>query len=90
MVAMTNNTDASTFSLADLIRQARGANLTRNELKIARARLRRNGVTNLTKEVRGPYTINPTADVATDARAQDGTLVASIIALHADKTARVA
>jgi len=66
-----------TMNLADLIRAYHG-NLSRNQLKIARARLRRAGVTRLHKAVRGPYTIAPAQDVVTDTRADLGTVVAQV------------
>lgn len=70
-----NNT---TMTLANLVRAYHGA-LTRNQLKVARARLRRAGVTNLNRARRNaPYHVNPTADVRTDRRAESGTLVAQV------------
>ena len=55
--------------------------ITRNQLKVARARLRRAGVTNLRNDIKGPYTINPVSDAITDARADMGTIVAQVAAL---------
>lgn len=70
-----------TTTLADIIRSYNTtADMTRNQLKVARARLRRAGVTNLNKDIKGPYTINPVADTVTDARADLGTIVAQVIA----------
>lgn len=70
-----------TTTLADIIRSYNTtADMTRNQLKVARARLRRAGVTNLNKDIKGPYTVNPASDCVTDARADLGTIVAQVIA----------
>lgn len=69
-----------TTTLADIIRTYNQGDLTRNQLKVARARLRRAGVTNLRADIRGPYTVNPTSDAITDARADMGTIVAQVAA----------
>ena len=74
-----------TMCLADLIRAYHG-NLTRNELKIARARLRRAGVTRLHKTVKGPYKVPYAADAVIDTRADIGTVVAEVAA-HARRIA---
>lgn len=63
-------------TLADLIRTAAQKNLTRNQLKVLRAKLRRAGVTCLNKDARGPYTINPDLEAPTDVRAEYGLIVA--------------
>lgn len=76
---MTNSTN-TTQSLADIIRSYRGASMTRNQLKVARARLRAAGVTNLGTG-RGRYTVNPTSDLQTDRRAEIGTVVAQVAAM---------
>lgn len=68
-------------TLADILRTVANRTMTRNELKVARARLRRMGVTNLTNEASGPYTVNTSLDTATDARAEAGTLIASAAVL---------
>lgn len=73
---------AETMSLANLVRAYHGANLTRNQLKVARARLRRAGVTNLNRARRNTrYHVAPTLDVQTDARADEGTVVAQVVAM---------
>lgn len=69
-----------TTTLADIIRTYRQTDMTRNQLKVARARLRRAGVTNLRQDITGPYTVNPTSDAITDARADMGTIVAQVAA----------
>lgn len=69
-----------TTTLADIIRSYNTTDMTRNQLKVARARLRRAGVTNLRKDIKGPYTVNPVSDCVTDARADIGTIVAQIAA----------
>lgn len=68
-------------TLADLIRTAAQSNLTRNQLKVLRAKLRRAGVTNLNKDARGPYTINPDVEGHTDVRAEYGIIVAQTATL---------
>lgn len=71
-----------TTTLANIIRSYnQTGNMTRNQLKVARARLRRAGVTNLRADIKGPYTINPVSDAITDARADMGTIVAQVAAL---------
>lgn len=67
-------------TLANIARTVIASNLTRNELKVIRARLRRAGLTNLTKSHTGPYTVNTSLDVATDARAVQGTILVQAIA----------
>jgi hypothetical protein len=68
-----------TSNLANLIRAYHGK-MSRNELKVARAKLRRAGVTCHHKSVKGPYTLNPATDKRTDTRADEGTVVAQIAA----------
>jgi hypothetical protein len=69
-----------TQNIAQIARTIHG-NLTRNELKVLRARLRRAHMTNLTGEASGPYTINVSADVVSDARTVDpGTALVAAIA----------
>lgn len=69
-----------TMTLANIVRAYHG-NLSRNQLKVARARLRRAGVTNLNKARRNtPYHVAPAADLQTDERADDGTVVAQVAA----------
>lgn len=63
-------------TLADILRTAAGRNMTRNELKVARAKLRRAGVTCLNKERTGAYTVDTSQDFATDVRAVEGTVIA--------------
>jgi len=71
----------TTATLADIIRAYHGANLSRNELKVLRAKLRRAGVTNLNHARRNsPYTVNPSIDARTDKRAVEGTIVAQVAA----------
>lgn len=54
---------------------------TRQELKVARAALRRAGVTNLNRSRRNaPYRVAPGAGRVTDARALAGCVVASLAA----------
>lgn len=68
-------------TLADLLRQYATSNLSRKQLKVLRAKLRRAGVTNLNNARRNsPYTINPAIDAQTDWRAADGTIVAQVAA----------
>lgn len=74
------NTNNDTMNLAQIIRAYHGA-LTRKQLKVARARLRRAGVTRLHKDVKGPYTVNATRDIVTDTRADEGTVVAQVAAM---------
>ena len=69
-----------TTTLANIIRSYNTTDMTRNQLKVARARLRRAGVTNLNKDIKGPYTVNPSSDNVTDARADIGTIVAQVAA----------
>ena len=70
------------MTLANLVRAYHGADLTRNQLKVARARLRRAGVTNLNRARRNaPYSVCPTVDLHTDPRAEEGTVVAQVAAL---------
>lgn len=69
-----------TTTLANIIRSYNQSDMTRNQLKVARARLRRAGVTNLRKDIVGPYTVNPVSDNVTDARADMGTIVAQVAA----------
>jgi len=72
---------AETMTLADLVRAYHGA-LTRNQLKVARARLRRHGVTNLNNARRNTaYHIAPAHDIQTDVRAEDGTVVAQVASM---------
>lgn len=71
----------TTACLADIIRAYHGTKISRKEMKVLRAKLRRAGVTNLNKDARGPYTVNPSLDLVTDVRAADGTIVAQVAAL---------
>lgn len=71
---------SNTMNLADIIRAYHG-NLSRKQLKVARARLRRAGVTGYTTEITGPYTVSVVADTSTDARADYGTVVAQVAAM---------
>lgn len=68
-------------TLADILRTVAARNMTRNELKVARARLRRMGMTNLSGRAQGPYTVHVGLDVPTDIRAEAGTLIASAAVL---------
>jgi hypothetical protein len=71
-----------TQSIASIARAIHG-NLSRNELKVVRERLRRMGLTNLNTgtHASGPYTINTSADVVSDARTVDaGTVLVAAIA----------
>lgn len=70
-----------TMNLANLLRAYHGADLTRMQLKVLRARLRRAGVTRLHKNVRGPYVVAPTSDAVLDTRADDGTVVAQVASM---------
>lgn len=77
---MTTNL-LETMSLADLVRAYHGS-LSRNQLKVARARLRRAGVTNLNRARRNTrYYVAPVADARVDVRADDGTVVAQVAAM---------
>lgn len=68
-----------TMTLANLVRAYHGA-LSRNQLKVARARLRRAGVTNLNNARRNsPYHVAPALDAQVDPRADDGTIVAQVV-----------
>lgn len=72
----------TTATLADILRAYHGTNLSRNELKVLRAKLRRAGVTNLNNARRNSaYTVNPSLDVQTDYRAEEGTIVAQVCAM---------
>lgn len=79
---MTNDIEiAETMTLADIVRAYHGS-LTRNQLKVARARLRRHGVTNLNNARRNTrYHVAPALDAQTDSRADDGTVVAQVAAM---------
>ena len=78
---MTTNL-IQTMTLADLIRAYHGATLTRNQLKVARARLRRNGVTNLNRARHNTaYAVSPVVDAAIDPRAEEGTVLAQVVAM---------
>lgn len=68
-------------NLATILRTVANRPLSRNELKVARAKLRRMGVTCLNKERTGAYTVDTSQDFSTDARAEIGTLIASAAAL---------
>lgn len=69
-------------TLAAILRAYHGVKLSRNELKVLRAKLRRAGVTNLNHaRHNSPYTVNPSLDSQTDYRAEDGTIVAQVAAL---------
>lgn len=77
---MTNPT-TDTLTIAAIIRNLTNANLTRNELKVHRARLRRMGVTNLNKARRNaPYKIIATSDERSDKRADAGVVVVGAVA----------
>lgn len=72
-----NATDDNTMTLADIIRTVQG-NLTRQELKVQRAKLRRRGVTNLNRARRNaPYHVDPSSAERTDRRALEGIIVIS-------------
>lgn len=72
----------TTATLASILRAYHSANLSRNELKVLRAKLRRAGVTNLNGARHNTaYTVNPTIDAATDYRAEIGTIVAQVAAM---------
>ena len=65
-------------TLADILRAYHG-NLSRKQLKVMRAKLRRAGVTNLNNATRNaPYHVNPSLDRRTDVRAEPGTIVAQV------------
>lgn len=66
-------------TLANIIRTF-NPTASKNDIKVARARLRRMGITNKTNEVHGPYTVNVTLDTATDKRADAGTVIVQAIA----------
>lgn len=70
------------MNLADIIRSFR-PNMTRKQLKVARAKLRRAGVTRLHKDTRGAYTIAVGADVVADTRADIGTIVVQVASMIA-------
>lgn len=71
-----NATD-NTMTLADIIRAVHG-NLSRQELKVQRAKLRRRGVTNLNRARRNaPYHVDPVSVERTDHRADAGVVVIS-------------
>lgn len=67
-------------NLANIAR-ALNPNITRNELKVLRAKLRRAGLTGRPAHTRGEYTVNTSSDVATDARcAEGGTVIVAFVA----------
>lgn len=69
------------LTLADIIRTIHG-NLSRKQLKVARAKLRRMGVTNLNQARRnGPYSVDVTTDLVSDRRAQGGNVVVGAAAV---------
>lgn len=69
------------MNLADIARAIHG-NLSRNELKVVRARLRRMHLTNLTGDASGAYTINVRGESVTDARTVDmGAVIVAAIAM---------
>jgi hypothetical protein len=65
-------------TLADLIRTINTSNLSRNQLKVARARLRRLGLTNRNPAEHGPYAIDAMQDIATERTAPPVILVQAI------------
>lgn len=71
-----------TMTLADLLRTIAGSNLSRQDLKVQRARLRRRGLTNLQGSRRNsPYAVAPHLDVVSDRRAQPGVDIVADLAL---------
>ena len=69
------------ITLADTLRAYHGK-LSRKELKVLRAKLRRAGVTNLNNAKRNaPYALNPSTDKRLDRRAASGTIVAQVAAM---------
>lgn len=69
--------------MSNLANIARAINpsLTRNQLKVVRARLRRANLTNVGGNASGEYTVNTSLDVATDCRcAVGGTVIVQAIA----------
>lgn len=67
-------------NIANLARTLISSSLTRNQLKVVRARLRRAQLTNVGVGTQGEYTINPSLDTATDARAMGGTVIVAALA----------
>lgn len=67
-------------TLADIARTVIASNLTRNQLKVVRARLRRANLTNLSGRANGPYTVHTALDVPTDVRADAGTVIVAAVA----------
>lgn len=75
LICMTN-----AMNLADILRTF-NPRATRQDLKVARAALRRAGVTNLNHARRNaPYRVAPDAGRVTDARALAGCVVAAVAA----------
>lgn len=71
-----------TMTLADILRTLAVRNLSRQELKVQRARLRRKGLTNLNHARRNaPYAVAPHLDVVSDRRAEPGVDIVADVAL---------
>jgi hypothetical protein len=71
-------------TLANLIRSIHG-NLSRKELKVLRAKLRRAGVTNLNHARRNaPYAVDASTVEKSDARAEGGAIVVQVVAMVRD------
>lgn len=68
------------MTLADILRTAAASNLSRNQLKVARAKLRRMGLTNRNPAEKGPYAVDVHSDNATS-RNDAGTIIASAAVL---------
>ncbi len=67
------------YTLADIIRTI-NVTASKNDIKVARARLRRLGLTNHASRAKGPYTVAAHLDVPTDTRADAGTVIVAAIA----------
>lgn len=68
-------------NLANIARTVISASLTRNQLKVVRARLRRANLTNVAGRARGEYTVNTSLDTSTDCRCTvGGTILVQAIA----------
>lgn len=70
-----------TATLADILRTLRPT-LSRKQLKVARAKLRRAGVSNLNHAKRNaPYKVDVTTDMRSDKRAEGGAIVVQVAAI---------
>jgi hypothetical protein len=71
-----------TTTLANILRTVSPTSLSRKQLKVKRAQLRRAGVTNLNGARRNsPYAVDTSTETRSDKRAQGGAIVVAVAAL---------